>query len=101
MPGKHVLPRQQPAQLFWLHWGWAWQAPPAGPTAVQNSPSVEQLVHACPLKPHCVCDVPVKQTLPPQQPVQLLGLHAGCPTQTPPVPPGTHLPPDPRQLPQT
>ena len=102
VPGRQTLPAQQPGQFWGPHWFWNSQTPPWPSVDRQAPPSAWQSLHCCPPRPHWVCDVPGTHTFPEQHPEQLLALHDGWPSQTPPtVPWATHFPPEPAQFPHT
>jgi hypothetical protein len=84
LPGKQVLPSQQPAQFCGPH-------PPASTISWQKPPGqtlpAGHAVQAWPPNPHAVVVSPATHTLPWQQPGQLSGPHApesNCIWQKPP-----------------
>jgi hypothetical protein len=78
LPSMHVLPTQQPWQLFGPHVGCATHC-----WLVHVSPSAWQLLHAPPPNPHANDEVPTEHALPWQHPPQLAGPQLGCPTHVP------------------
>jgi hypothetical protein len=74
LPGRHVLPAQQPEHVAALQpvcWTHCWL------TQASTGLPLWQFSHACPPAPHSVASVPEKQVLPMQQPLHVLKLQTG------------------------